>query len=203
MPAILPPASHYLQRLYQRSRDETKIICKTCKAASTFIREHVQSWPTITAEQAKQHSQEGSRAILFVRDPIDRFISGFEFFRRGNIAAGFVREESDRLAITSKETCIEDWFELIQKWPNEHWMPQTTLHTMDGHFIPNELYPIEALLTFGAPKRNGSPGRQETEWYFKDKPEFKALLEEYFSADIALYKKSQEVWDGEKPRSVF
>lgn len=203
MVAILPPNSHYQQRLYQRSPDKTKVICKTCKVASTFIRAHVTEWPVITPDDALLHSQEGHRAILFVRDPLDRLISGYEFFRRGNIAAGFVRHEPDRVALTSKETALEEWFELTKKWPNEHWSPQVELHTRDGYFIPNEIYPVDALKQYGAPIRNGSPGRQETDWYFKDRPEFRATLEEYFAKDLEVYQKALEKWNGQRPTGVF
>lgn len=203
MTHILPPLSHYhVKRLYQTSHDGKRLICKTCKVASTFIREHTHGWPQTTPEDAVKHAQEGKRAILFVREPLDRFISAFEYFRKGNITSGFIRDDRDRVKVISKDTEIEEWFELIKKWPNEHWTPQTDLHTHDGFFVPNEMYPVESLRNVATPV-NRSPGRHETEWYFKDRPEFKALLEDHFYKDVNLYNKVLEDWNGSKPRSVF
>lgn len=113
-----------------------------------------------------------------------------------------MRDDTDRKKITSKTTPIEEWFELIQKWPNEHWERQIELHTSEGYFIPNEIYPTEALRLYRTNPVNVSPGRQETEWYFKDKPEFRAILDEYFAKDLELYHRALEEWNGQAP-SVF
>lgn len=108
-----------------------RIIAASPKVASTSIQAALEpyNFPHYSAGARACPPIEG-RAILFVRDPIERFISGYRFLSRAREILICYRGFVDQV---------------LDGWMDMHIQAQRDYHSIDGEFKPTELYPFERL----------------------------------------------------------
>ena len=141
---------------------------------------------------------------LIVRDPLDRLVSGFHWFRDRHTTA--IREVVDNSMDDSKRLLgcdeyknigIEAWFDVAKRYYNDHWCPQSEYHSLDGNLVATKLWPLESLLLRTTHKEKATK-RKPTEEYFKNKA-FLNEVSDYYAADIELYARTKENWNGQAP----
>lgn len=180
------------------------ILAYSLKVASTYIRAHFNS--SMGQAEALAARKAGTDVHLIVRHPLDRLVSGWAFWTKkaNSHMSDLYKENPTDHDILFKESTLEEWFDASTRHYNDHWEPQARYHSRDGELVPNILWPLESLSFMPAtnPDLHNKSPRESTEHYFKDKG-FRKAVEDYYAADIELYEKSKEMWNGREAPSIL
>lgn len=114
-----PPSYYFVNK--------ESIICTNLRAASTSMLKALNHRPRVTPERAIELREQGVEAVTWLRDPLERWACAFAIFgpNRGWSLSQFV------------EATFEQY--------NRHWVPQTTVHSECGIFVPTVVIPFEKL----------------------------------------------------------
>lgn len=117
--------------------------------------------------------------VLYMRDPIERFVSGWRYF-------SWDRQEQHIDRGGHPKMCsLERWFKYCtEEFPNNlHWVPQTVIHTHEGRFLPTEVRPLSSLPTH----TNKSSALGKYDKYLDEEPHMRAILEDWYAGDLEVW----------------
>jgi hypothetical protein len=159
--------------------------------------------PRLGVYEALQKRNQGHDVHLFVRDPLERIVSCYKYFT--TVHNGFVRDVKEggpehlKMFLGNdewKNISFSDWWSIAQQYENGHWDSQTFAHSYNEEFVPNVLYPLEAM-SLGTDIHANKTERRPASEYMDEG--LKAELLERYADDVALYARAKEEWDGRAP----
>ena len=89
-----------------------------------------------------------SKRIIFMRDPIDRFHSGFSHFHYiSSVGSHFDDMPKESLYIEGRgiQKDYEAYVDYALSNKNPHWIPQIEVMTHEGKFIPNVIHKLSDI----------------------------------------------------------
>jgi len=109
---------------YYYLRNKNLIIGTTARAASSSMHKILSGKSTISQERVS-HLRSYIPVVIWFRDPFDRFASAYDIFKHRRSFGEFIEH-----AINVH---------------NNHWIPQTTLHSYKNTFLPTTVLPFKSL----------------------------------------------------------
>ena len=110
---------------YYYLRDKNLIIGTTMRAASSSMHSILEKRSTITQKRVLQLREQGMPVIIWFRNPFHRIASAYDIFKKNRTFGEFIEHA----------TTVQ----------NTHWLPQTTIHSYEGLFLPNKVIPFDDL----------------------------------------------------------
>lgn len=103
---------------------QDKVLCATQRAGSTSMIEAIDSFRYVSPYVA---SQSDLHKVMWIRNPAHRLASAWSLHRASD---------------------VDQWVEkYVLVHNNAHWLPQTTLHSVDNVLIPDKIYCFDDLAT--------------------------------------------------------
>jgi hypothetical protein len=162
------------------------------------------SWQGI--HEAWEATQRGHECHLFVRHPLDRLVSAWKYFTTKHNTyikdiLEFDADIHDRIQGNRpyRNISLPEWWEAASQVYNKHWVVVTDYNTYKGEFVPDRLYPLEALGLATGKKLNATRHDSWESYYDKG---LRDKVATHFEKDIELFEKAKEEWNGRAP-TVF
>lgn len=111
---------------YYYLRDKNLIIGTTMRAASSSMHTVLEKKSTITQDRVVE-LRDTAHVVIWLRDPFDRVASAYDIFKKNRSFGEFI--------------------EHVCAVRNTHWLPQTTIHSYRGFFLPNKVISFNDLDT--------------------------------------------------------